>query len=180
MGLQLKYTGLGIVYILFWHVMLMMPSWWRSRTWRLEDDARAGPEIEDKCSPKGWKARQLVHQHLSGLLCSLAQGRDRSRKAWHRLDRPLSSLFCPIELSTCSVWGTWCACVYLVLKWQQLPVQLVVSTFQQLNSIWSPLTASVIHSWNFSCFSFRCAVAKVKERNNVATLCQHSLYWRLL
>jgi len=33
--------------------------------------------------------------------------RDRRRTAWHRLN-------CHFELSTCSAWGTWRTCVYLV------------------------------------------------------------------
>ena len=41
-GLRLKYTGLRIVYmyIPFMDMPLMMPSQWRSRTGRIEDDGR--------------------------------------------------------------------------------------------------------------------------------------------
>ena len=44
-GLRLKNTGLRIVYLPFWHVPLMMPSQWRSRTGRREDETRLSPEI---------------------------------------------------------------------------------------------------------------------------------------
>ena len=40
-----KYTGLHIVYVRFWHVPLMMPSRWRSRTRRREDETKMSPEI---------------------------------------------------------------------------------------------------------------------------------------
>ena len=39
-GLQLKDTGLRIVYVPFMNMPLMMPSQWRSRTGRIEDDGR--------------------------------------------------------------------------------------------------------------------------------------------
>ena len=42
-GLQLKYTGLGIVYIHFWHVILMVP--WK--TPRIEDDSRLENKSKD-------------------------------------------------------------------------------------------------------------------------------------
>ena len=46
-GLKLKYTGLGIVYVPVWHMLLTMPSRWRSssRTRRTEDDARTSPDV---------------------------------------------------------------------------------------------------------------------------------------
>jgi len=46
-GLRLKYAGLHIVYIPFWHMLLMMPSRWRSRSraQRIEEDTRTSPEI---------------------------------------------------------------------------------------------------------------------------------------
>ena len=50
-GLQLKRTGLGIVYVPVWHMTLMMPLRYdgaevasRLRTQRIEDDARTSPE----------------------------------------------------------------------------------------------------------------------------------------
>ena len=39
-GLQLKDTGLRIVYVPFINMPLMMPLQWRSRTGRMEDDGR--------------------------------------------------------------------------------------------------------------------------------------------
>ena len=55
--LQLKYTGLCIVYVHvpFWHVLLMVPSRWRTR--RIEDNGRLENESRDieDCSTKGWK-----------------------------------------------------------------------------------------------------------------------------
>ena len=56
-GLRLKYTGLGIVYVPVGHVALTMPSRWRlrSRTRRIEDDARTSPDVWKtvNCSTKG-------------------------------------------------------------------------------------------------------------------------------
>ena len=43
--LQLKYTGLHIVYVPFWHMLLMMPDRGRSRTQRVEDDGRMSPDV---------------------------------------------------------------------------------------------------------------------------------------
>ena len=53
-GLQLKYTGLRIVYVPLWHVPLTR---WRlkSRTRRIEDDGRMSPDVWKavNCSKKG-------------------------------------------------------------------------------------------------------------------------------
>ena len=45
MGLQLKYTGLRIVYVLLWHVLLMVPLRWR--THRIDNDGRLENESRD-------------------------------------------------------------------------------------------------------------------------------------
>ena len=58
-GLRLKYTGLGIVYVPVWHVLLTMPSRWRSRSRirRIKDNARTTPDVWKtvNCSTKGLK-----------------------------------------------------------------------------------------------------------------------------
>ena len=46
-GLRLKYTGLHIVYVPFWHVPLMVPALARWRTWRIEDDGRLENESRE-------------------------------------------------------------------------------------------------------------------------------------
>ena len=57
MGLRLKYMGLRIVYVPLWHVLLMMTSYLRLRTRRIEDDARTSPEMWKmvNCSTKEGK-----------------------------------------------------------------------------------------------------------------------------
>ena len=123
-GLELKYTGLRIVYVPFWHVPLTIPLRWswrsRSRTRRIEDNARTSPDV--------WKTvnwqdnsdkKRPVHQHPSYLLGSLTRERDRRRTARRHLASASSfAISHPIGLFTCSAWGTWCAwcaCVYLVI-----------------------------------------------------------------
>ena len=56
--------------------------------------------------------RWLVHRHLINLLRSLTRKWDRQRTAQCCLE--CSSPFPLIKLSTCTDWGTWCTCVYLV------------------------------------------------------------------
>ena len=43
----LSVTGLRIVYIPIWHMPLIMPSQWRIRTGRIEDDGRLENESRD-------------------------------------------------------------------------------------------------------------------------------------
>ena len=56
--------------------------------------------------------RRLVRRHLINLLRLLTRKWDRQRTAQCCLE--CSSPFPLIKLSTCSDWGTWCTCVYLV------------------------------------------------------------------
>ena len=91
MGLRLKYTGLCIVYVPLWHVLFTMPSRWRlrSRTRRIEDDARTSPDVWKtvNCSTKTTMTR---NEHPSYLLRSLTCERDRRRSTRRHLDSALS------------------------------------------------------------------------------------------
>ena len=53
---------------------------------------------------------------ISNLLCSLTCEQDRWRTAWCCLNCTSSFAICPIELTMCSAWGSWCTCAYLVLS----------------------------------------------------------------
>ena len=55
-----------------------------------------------------WSTRVIYFAHWP------VDGIGRSRTAWHHLDCASSFTICLIKLSTCSVWGTWCTCLYLV------------------------------------------------------------------
>ena len=95
---------------------------WRSRS--IEDNTRSrmspGARKTVNCSTKGWKMtryrfkKQLAQQHLSDLLRSLTCEQNRRRTARVVSTALRASSFHPIELSTCSAWGTWCACLYIV------------------------------------------------------------------
>ena len=98
-GLRLKYTGLRIVFVPFWHMLLMMPSRWRSRprTKRTEDNPSMSPDVwkmvtvqqKDVRQDNGDKKR-LAYQHPSDLLRLLTYERDRQRTARCHLDRTSS------------------------------------------------------------------------------------------
>ena len=101
--------------------------WWRSRsrTRRIEDDSRTSPDVKlsgrqltaqqkDERRQDNGDKKQLARQHPSYLLRSLTRERDRRRTTWRHLNSASSFAIRSIELSTCSTWGTWCACVYLV------------------------------------------------------------------
>jgi len=118
----------------------MMPSPWRSRsrTQRIEDDARMygrrlTAEQKNERQDNGDKKR-LARQHPSDLLSSLTRERDRRRTARHCFDSDWTSPFRPIELSTCSTLGTWCACVYLVIT--LIPCLLVLFSLDVLHTLW--------------------------------------------
>ena len=114
-------TGLRLVYAPLRHVPLMMPSRWRSRTRRMpvEDYARTTPDVRRQLTAQQKDEDNGARNdlHVSTRVIYLARwpmngiGRGQhgivSTVLW-------ASPFCPIELSTCSAWGTWCTCVYLV------------------------------------------------------------------
>ena len=120
-GLRLKNTGLCIVYVPFWHVPLMMPWWWRSRTGRREDETRMSPEIwetvnhstKDERQNNG-NRRRLARQHPSNCFaCWPVTGIGGGQHGM--VSTELRALpFRPIELPTCSWVSTWCKCIYLV------------------------------------------------------------------
>ena len=94
-GLRLKYTGLRVVYVPLWHVPLTMPSRWisRSRTQRIEDDARTSPDVwktvncrRDERRQDNSDKKRLARQHPSYLLRSLTRERDRRRTTRRHLD----------------------------------------------------------------------------------------------
>ena len=88
-GLWLKYTSLCLVYPPFWHVPLMVPLHVMENS-ELTEDRRQ------------WQAREWVQRH---------------RRFLKVLNIILTVLhhFVQLTLSTCSAWGTWCACIYLVI-----------------------------------------------------------------
>ena len=47
------------------------------------------------------------------------------------------SPFCPIKLSMCSAWGTWCTCIYLVLHLNLSTLSLSSQVYYQ---VWTPLS----------------------------------------
>lgn len=53
---------------------------------------------------------------ISNLLHLLTCEQDRWRTAWCCLNCTSSFAICPIELTMCSAWGSWCTCAYLVLS----------------------------------------------------------------
>ena len=90
----------------------------RSRTRKLEDGDRTSPDVWKtvNCSTKGWKTdnddkKQLARHHSSNLLRSLTReqiGKESTASSCQRFE------LCHFDLSMCSAWGIWCACVYLV------------------------------------------------------------------
>ena len=90
-----------------------MPPWWRIRQGQGRERVkryRRRLTAQQKKERRHDNSRRLVCQHLSDSLCSL--NRIGRKQPQCRLDR--ASLFFqhPIKLSTCSVWGIWCACIY--------------------------------------------------------------------
>ena len=89
-SLRLKYTGLRILYFgMQWRL--------RSRTQRIEDDARTSPDVKlsgrhltaqqkDERRQDNSDKKQLVCQHPSDLLGSLTRERDRQRTACRHFD----------------------------------------------------------------------------------------------
>ena len=120
--LRLKYTGLWYL----WHVPLMMPPPAMAHSMEIEvedidwDDARTSPDVwkvncstKDERQDKRW--RETTCASSTERFTSLADPcTDRRRTARRRRSRFELRHF---ELSTCSAWGTWCACVYLVNEW---------------------------------------------------------------
>ena len=89
----------------FWHVSLMVPLIFGRRTWRTEDNGRLENEFRD-ISVQSLFLNALAYWPFNKI------GRGQPRR---RLDNTL--LFCrrPIKLSMCLAWGTWCACIHLVI-----------------------------------------------------------------
>ena len=90
-----------------------MPPWWRIRQGQGRERVkryRRRLTAQQKKERRQDNSRRLVCQHLSDSLCSL--NRIGRKQPQCRLDR--ASLFFqhPVKLSTCSVWGIWCACIY--------------------------------------------------------------------
>ena len=54
-GFTIEYMGLCIVYVTLWHVLLMMPSQWRTRSRTRIEDGRTNPDVWKtvNCSTKG-------------------------------------------------------------------------------------------------------------------------------
>ena len=105
----------------------------RSRTRRIEDDARTSPDVKlsgrqltaqqkDERRQGNGDKKQLACQHLSDLLGSLTREQDRQKTARHHFDSAWASPFRLIKLSMCSVWGTWCTCVYSGTSENGLPL----------------------------------------------------------
>ena len=83
--------GLHIVYVPLWHVLLMMPSRWKTMPERVQMYGRwlTAQQKDERQHDNGDK-KQLARHHLSDLLCSLNCEQDRRRTAQLRLDSALS------------------------------------------------------------------------------------------
>ena len=119
-GLRLKYTSLRIVYVscstclLFFMPALMMEDSSEDRQWRQARGMNAdiqSAQQRDKRRQYECERRRLARQHQCDSLRSLTQ-RERDRRRTARR----FAIICHVnlQLSTCSAWGTSCACVYLV------------------------------------------------------------------
>ena len=108
-GLQLKYTGK----CRSWCNRTQWSSGTRSsrRTEIQRYERRLTTQQRDERRQGNGDRRRLASQHPSDLLRSLTRERDR-QTAQRCLNRALC--FAIFELYTCSAWGTWCTCIYLV------------------------------------------------------------------
>ena len=128
-----------------------MPPWWRTRQGQGRERVkryRRRLTAQQKKERRQDNSRRLVCQHLSDSLCLL--NRIGRKQPQCRLDR--ASLFFqhPVKLSTCSVWGIWCACIYTH-----------VDVAQSLACLTNTASAKHCIYWycpvQFSCFTARSA-----------------------
>ena len=127
----------------FWHVSLMVPLIFGRRTWRTEDNGRLENESRD-ISVQSLFLNALAYWPVNKI------GRGQPRR---HLDNTL--LFCrrPIKLSMCLAWGTWCACIHLVII-----VAICSAAVQQCSNAamqWVKCQTSVYHyPFPIYCYSF--------------------------